>query len=485
MKRYLIASMVMACCVCYAGTSDGSVLRITVTYQKEDPFLPWRSMSPAKRYGYGVVIGDGRVLTTESLVRHQRLVELRRPMSGARIVAEVIMSDPTLDLALLQVAGLSELKGIKKARIAGRLPVHARVEIVQFDGTSDLQSDPAQVLKVSVQSLPSAPYRALVYSLLMDVAVNGNGAGVFRKGKLAGLVVGYNRSSRMGYAIPCSTIRSFLEDVENPPYIGTASAGFMWYGLSDPAKRRYLGLADDHGGVLVVGCIPGSGADDALQPNDVMIELDGNSIDNLGFYDDPYFGRIEFGYLISGARRPGDLLTLRIVRNKKEMTVNVKLSHQQDDRLFIPEDIIGRPSEYLLTGGFLIREVSGRYIRAHGSEWETMFNPRLVHMYLSGVSNRWEPGHHPVILARVLADPVNIGYQGFRNELITHVNGRAITCIEDIFQIVDDDGGVVSLRLKGVGVDLVLPRKDLRAIDKGISDMYRVPGARRRSSVSR
>ncbi len=68
---------------------DNALLEILVSYQENDPFVPWRKRQPGRRIGYGVVIDKGLVLTTESLVRSHTLVELRRAARGEKIPARV------------------------------------------------------------------------------------------------------------------------------------------------------------------------------------------------------------------------------------------------------------------------------------------------------------------------------------------------------------------------------------------------------------
>ena len=53
------------------------VVELIVTHQAFDPFFPWQREQPRVRTGYGVHVGEGRVLTTEALLRNGTLVEMR------------------------------------------------------------------------------------------------------------------------------------------------------------------------------------------------------------------------------------------------------------------------------------------------------------------------------------------------------------------------------------------------------------------------
>ncbi|MBN2301060.1 MAG: hypothetical protein JXN60_00955 [Lentisphaerae bacterium] len=462
--------------------NNSFLVQIIVTYQEEDPLHPWLDLQPNARYGYGVVIDANRVLTTEPLIRYNRHIELRRPTAGVKTTASVVTSDPSAGLAILRTSNQDDLGGTRAIHIAKQVPLDASVKILQLDGTSNLRNDNAHVLRASVTSMPSSANRRLLYSLLASVAVNGPGAVVIYKGKLAGLVQDYHSGTRVAQMEPCTAINSFITDTKHSEYTGIASAGFTWSTLVDPTKRRFLGIGENIGGVIVHACLPGSGAFDTLRPNDVIIEWDGHVVDNLGFYNDRFYGRIEFTHLVNGTRQPNDVVPVTVVRDRRMVQAHVALSRQLDRHLLIPENVTDTPSPYLISGGLVIRELSGKYIRAHGSDWRGSFNPRLAHMYLSGPQNNACVNEHVVILAGVLADPINIGYQHFSNELITHINDQPVLNINDVFRIVDADDGLRSVRLKGIGVDLVLSEKNLKEADKRVAHTYRISNLRREAT---
>ena len=457
---------------------DLRLVEVLVACQEYDPFQPWKKREPAWRRGYGVFVGPARVVTTESLVRNHGLVELRRPRTGEKIAAEVEMSDPQVNLACLAVRPGPLTAGIQPMALADNLAPSGRIAILQFDETSQTQRGEGQVYQVSVAPLPRAPYSALSFSLLTDFNVNGEGAAVVRDGALAGLMMTYNWNTRTGNMLPADLIRRFIEDLDHPPYVGFAAAGFRWRSLVDPVKRRYFRVAQRSGGVQVLSVLPGSGAAAALRPNDVIVNWDGRDIDNLGFYDDPVFGRLNFAYLIMGYRRPGDAVPVRLVRNGEELTVTVPLTRYAEDSALVPENVAGEQAEYLVEGGLILRELDAAYLRAHGADWQKEADSRLVHAYLTRRHTSAEPGERIVILAGVLPDPVNVAYQRFRDEVVTHVNGRPVRNMRDVFAVADADGGLRRIRLQSVDVDLVLDPAEMAAANRRLSEAYRIPALR-------
>ena len=81
---------------------------------------------------------------------------------------------------------------------------------------------------------------------------------------------------------------------------------------------------------------------------------------------------------------------------------------------------------------------------------------------------------HVVILSAVLADPINIGYQHFANEVITHINKKPVNSMKDVFRIVDTDKHITHITLKSIGNDIVLAPDRMQEADKRIANLYRV-----------
>lgn len=489
MRRTLLLALVSLAlvapvqpCGMAAGASDApagnaSLVQVMVTFQEADPIEPWQPRQPGARTGYGVFVSSNLVVTTENLVRNQRVVQVRLPQRGERIKAFVLNSDCQVNLALLRIADWDMPDGVAPLELCDAVPRDSHLDIMQFDETTRVQHGVGRLFQVNMVPLPSAPNAALAFSLLSDFNVTGEGAPALLDGRLAGLVMSYNWGTRTGNVIPAITLRQFTESSAQPPYAGFASAGFMWSELVDPAKRRYLKVQDRQGGIVVAACLAGTGAAESLRPQDVVLAWDGHPIDNLGFYQDPEFGRILFSCLVMNRRRPGDRIPVRIIRAGAEQTVEVKLTRYQDGSALVPENPTHEPPKFLIDGGLILRELDAVYLRAV-TERQRHADSRLTHAYQERGAAPRGAGDHIVILASVLPDPINLGYQGFRDDVVTEVNGSPVRNMEDVFRIADRDGGVYRVALQGFGMELVLDRNELDAANARISRSYRIPALR-------
>jgi S1-C subfamily serine protease len=354
------------------------------------------------------------------------------------------------------------------------IPEKGKLEIIQFDDSRQVQRGEATVLQIRIARLGGSPYQGLVYELLTDLTVTGRGAPVLLDGRLAGLVASQDHSESVVSVIPQRSLSRFLSDAMSPPYQGVASAGFIWRKLVDPTKRAWLKVQDLQNGILVLATVPGTGAAATLRPNDVILSWDGREIDSLGFYEDASLGRMALPYLIKGHRFPGETVPLEIARDGKRLSIEIALAARSDDTVLIPENSTRERPKYLVEGGLVMREVTGTYLRSHGSNWERKVNPRIVHLYLTRRLSPSRPGERVVVLSSVLPDPINAGYEEFNNSIITRVNGVAVSNMADVFRVARRDGHISRIALRSYGVDLVLDGKRLPEANRRIAHQYRI-----------
>jgi hypothetical protein len=448
---------------------------LLVTAQDFDAFIPWRRRQPETREGYAVAVAPGRFVTTETLVRNHRLVELRPARSGRRIPVTVTISDPELNLALLEADGATD--GLfEPLPVCAALPQDAVLGLVQFDDTRTPQRGDGRIVQVDMAPLPKAPLPSLTFRVLSGLNVQGEGAPALYDGALAGIVMAFDKESRIAAMIPYPVLARFLADAREQPYRGAPRAGFLWKPLVDPVRRRALGVTAE-GGIRVLACLPGTGAADTLRPDDVVLAWDGYPLDTLGYYADPDFGRLPFPYLIKGRRAAGERGAARIVRGGSVTNVSVDLSVYRDDAAYIPENITGAEEPFVVEGGLVLRELTGHALKARGSDWPRRADARLAHLYLTRRHAPPEPGARVVILGAVLPDPINIGYQEgrFRDRVVEAVNGEAIRNLADVKRIRDRDGVLTRVRLHAMGVDLVLDADALPEANARIAEAYRIP----------
>jgi len=463
-------------------TGTKPVVEVLVSFQEFDTTLPWQRTPANERRGFGLMLNESVIITTESLIRNQTMIEIRRPRSGRKETVRLIQSDPQIDLALLVLDTVTNIPSasLPETMVPGAAATTA--SILQITAGGEPQEGNGRIVQWKVDELPHAPYSVLLGTILTDLNIDGAGAPVYADNRLAGITLRYNGGSRTALMLPAMFIQQFIDDVQSPPYRGFASAGIDWQPLIDDSKRAYFGIPDtEAGGIQVLGVLPGASGEHPLQPNDIILSVNATSIDAQGYYNDPAWGRLAFQHMIKGRHRPGDQIQVKRIRNRQVMTNTVVLARFDDESLLIPENPEGLPEPYLVDGGFVIRELTGRMIKAPGKQWTLRTDPRLAHLYLARQTDVQKPGERVVILSTVLPDPINIGYQHLRDEVIESVNGTAVANLRDVLAAVDREGGIRRLGLLGSGVEIALDPATLGEANQRIATQYRIPLLRRES----
>src|SRR4051794_22694111 len=124
---------------------------------------------------------------------------------------------------------------------------------------------------------------------------------VVSKGKLTGVLMSYDKQSSNANLIPAPVITHFLKDAHNVPYEGFPRAGYGFSAMRDPALRRHAKMpADVPGGIYITETLrEGSSESAGMRKGDILFQVDEYPVDPDGNYEDPTYGKIAVGHLLS------------------------------------------------------------------------------------------------------------------------------------------------------------------------------------------
>ena len=170
-----------------------------------------------------------------------------------------------------------------------------------------------------------------------DTAINpGNSGGPLIN--IQGQVIGINSSKitsssvsssgvaveGMGFALPSNDVVQIINQLETNGKVTRPALGVQMVNLTDlsTSQLEKAGLAntDLTSGVLIVSTQSGLPADGKFEPYDVIIEIDGETIENKSDLQSELY-----------KHQIGDTITVTYYRNNKKMTVDIKLTHSTDD----------------------------------------------------------------------------------------------------------------------------------------------------------
>jgi S1-C subfamily serine protease len=258
--------------------------------------------------GSGIVVrDDGIVLTSASVVDDGGTLSVRLP-DGSSTDAEVVGSDPSTGIAVLDLDGhgyqtglLASEAGLVQGQMSFTVSVGsagAATTVAALVGaTRRYQTPSGTTLDAVVETTGDAPAHALGAPLV-------NASGV-----VVGVVTGVDDGSA-SYVVPVEVARKVAEDL-----VAVGKVEPCWLGIegSDAGDPEVAG-----GGVLIASVAPDSPAErGGLRVGDVLVEIDGRMI-----------GHVPDLMITLRSLSPGDDIAATVVRDDNPTTLTVTLGGQ-------------------------------------------------------------------------------------------------------------------------------------------------------------
>ena len=270
---------------------------------------------PRQGSGSGFLIDrEGYILTNQHVIDKAERITVTMA-DGRTFRAEVVGSDPAIDVALLRIQAQGNLP---------EAPLGNSDELRVGEWVCAIGNPLGYVHSVTVGVVSFVGRKLFDASLddyiQTDAAINfGNSGGPLINS--AGEVVGINsavssRTSSIGFAVPINQAVAILPQLKAN---GRVSRGFIGVGLTDitPALQRALNLGVSKGAMVqdVSAASPAERA--GLRAYDIVLEVEGREVLN----------NEELIRDIS-ARQPGSVARLDILRDGRRQTLPVKLAER-------------------------------------------------------------------------------------------------------------------------------------------------------------
>src|ERR671914_1346463 len=269
---------------------------------------------------------DGWILTNEHVVADAQDLVVRLN-NGVELPAEFYDSDPlaTSDLAIIKVdatdlpvAPIGSSADLEPGQLA--IAIGSPLEYENTITTGVVSALGRRVVAGSPTGSQADELRNLIQT---DAAINpGNSGGPLVNS--AGQVIGINtavstEAQGLGFAIPIDIAKPIMEQAIRGEALARPWIG-IWYELIDAALAAEQDLPVDYGALVAPAdgsdpIFPDSPAEQAgLQAGDVIVAVDGEPVDG----DHDLSSQII-------PHRPGDTITLRVLRGNSTLEVSVTL----------------------------------------------------------------------------------------------------------------------------------------------------------------
>jgi serine protease Do len=291
-----------------------------------------QQQQPMEGSGSGfLVTADGYILTNNHVVADANKVTVI--LSDRReFDAKVVGRDPTTDVAVIKIDGHNlptvPLGNDETARVGDWVLAIGNPLGLDFTVTQGIISAKGRGLA----GLYDSPY-AVVDNLQTDAPINpGNSGGPLVN--VRGEVVGMNSAiasptgsyAGYGFAVPVTLVKGVMDQIVQ---YGHVRRGILGLQLAEVTQKDAQADRLAQGGVpqirgALVAAFPQDGASPAkaagVQKGDIIVNADGHDIDHVATLQ-----------RVIRNERPGDVVSLTLVRQGAEKTVHVKLADAPTD----------------------------------------------------------------------------------------------------------------------------------------------------------
>jgi len=416
-----------------------SVVKIFSVRTEPNLSMPWQMKRQYSTTASGFIVSGHRIVTNAHAVGFQTSVRVRKHGSAEKFVAKVIGVCHQCDLAVLTVVEDHFWRDVEALEFGDIPELQESVTVIGYPtGGDSISVTKGVVSRVEETYYSHGNFRLL--AIQIDAAINpGNSGGPALLGtKVVGVCFEtLINAENIGYIIPVPVVQHFLLDIDRN---GGACSGFCDIGiqiqlLESENIRAALKMTPEQSGILVNKVYPLSDAAKVLKKDDVILSIDGSAIGNDGTIHFRDGGeRISFRYALL-SKFDGDQVKLDFLRDGKVLSAEVKVVKPTMLSLVAANQYDVLPS-YFIFAGLVFQTLTQPFLSAEwGKEWQQKAPVRFVEKAL--YASKDFADQEIVILSQILAADINVTYQQYVPNVITHVNRIPIRNLRHLVELVD------------------------------------------------
>jgi hypothetical protein len=394
---------------------------------------PWQSSSPTDSWACACAVGQYEVITTADKVANLAFMRALRFGQNKFVSAQLTVVDYQTNLCLIRLDPNELGKPLVPLKFNEDYQKGSEVSCYWLSSDNILYNARGFFDRVNMQQSQTSFEQYLQYIITNSSKRAGSGE-IFCKGSAPiGIACWSNSSNEVGL-IPADVINKFLNSANNGKYEGLGNVGFSISELLDPAMRNFLKMPESlENGVYVSDVFTLGTGSDSLKQGDVILGIDGSSLDPYGRFQHPKYGLISFEYLITG-KRTGEDIKFEIWRNGEKTEINTKVKNFDASEMLVPYQEYDRQPQYLITGGFLFQKLTREYLMEFGANIAGDAPSELYYYYREMAFKPTAERKDIIVLSFALPMQYNVGYTGLGQMVVSTFNGRKISSIKDILE---------------------------------------------------
>jgi hypothetical protein len=283
------------------------------------------------------------------------------------------------------------------------------------------------------------------------------------------------RGENIGYMVPAPIINHFLKDISDGKYDGFPELGILFQKMENPDLREKYKMKQNHSGVLVIGILHESPAKNIIAIDDVVLSLDSSDIENDGSVEFRPGERTSLNYIVQ-KKFINDIIAIKVLRNGETKELKVKLTVPMNSTRLVPFEQYETPPTYYIAGGLVFAPLTKNYLFEWGNQWFFTAPTKLLDLYQNGV--RTEDRKEVILLTKVLADEINLGYHDIDNVIITKINDKKISTIKDVVDAIEDNSGIYHIVEDDAGKKIIIKKDQVDKYSSRVLQTYRIDSDR-------
>ena len=450
------------------------IYTVTSSYSYENP---WRMSGQSKGTGSGCIIEGNRILTNAHVVSNSTFIQVKKAGESEKYIARILSISHESDLAILTVDKAEFFSGSGPIKIGELAQVRDKVAVYGFPTGGDEMSITEGVVS-RIEQRNYAHSSANLLTCQIDAAINpGNSGGpVIIRNTIVGVAFqSASMGENIGYMVPAPIIRHFLTDISDGRYDGFPEFGIKFQDMENPALREKYMMKNDQSGVMIIDILIDSPAKYVLAVDDVVLSIDSVPVANDGTIEFRKGERTSMNYVVQ-RKHINDFATLKILRNGKVKDVRVKLTVPMNSTRLVPFEQYDTAPSYYINGGLVFTPLTKNYLYEWGRQWFFTAPTKLLYSYQNEVRNK--DRRQVILLVKVLADEINLGYHDYENLVIVKVNGRRVSAMKDVVKAFEENRGPFHVIEDDTGVKIIIRRESADMFSKRILETYRIESDR-------
>ncbi len=449
-----------------------SLVYLEISNSQYDQYQPWRQSPISKEGGYACAVGPYEVLTTAENVMFAAFLQARCHWQNEYIPATVKIVDYEYNLCLLELDKDSMDKPLKPLRFKETFPKNSQLDTYWLSPGGHLTAARSTLDRAEMKYSDISFVKNLYYLATNTSRGFGDGEVCSHGNDIIGMAC-WGSGSDSGI-IPAETINRFLSQAHKEAYEGFGLVGFEVYELLDPTMRQFLKMPEslNHGVYVSSVYHLGTGSKE-LKSGDVILSIDGQSLNPYGRYLHKDYDRLSFEHLILH-KSDGDEIPFEIWRDGKKQKINVTARNFKASEMLVPYYLYNQQPEYMVVGGFIFQKLTRDFLGMWGEGWSGKVPPHLYHYYRDMAFKPTDKRKDVVVLNYVLPSEMNLGYQQLSRLVVSTLNNKKIGSLKELVDIVksDTESEFFVIEFEMDSPKVIIPRAQLDVENMKLAQMY-------------